>query len=64
MSDFPVKVTTVGYELVRVTGPGFDFTLCVHGARALAANLVEQANKQYCDGYRHGDESTMFDGSG
>lgn len=60
MKEFPIKATPVGQELVRVTGPGFDFTLCAHGARALAADLVKQADKQYCDGYRHGDESTMF----
>ena len=58
--DFPIKVETRGTEEVQVTGPTFAFTVCAHGARALAAALTSAAEKQYCDGYRHGDESTMY----
>jgi hypothetical protein len=58
--EFPIAVDPKGTEDVTVSGPGFSFTLCAHGARELAQRLVTAADRQYCDGYRHGDESTMF----
>ncbi len=58
--EFPFHVETAGQEEVEVVGPGLNFKLCAHGARELARRLVAAADKQYCDGYRHGDASTMF----
>jgi len=60
---FPLDAVPKGTEDVQVSGPGFSFTLCAHGARELAQRLVKAADQQYCDGYRHGDDSTMFVGS-
>lgn len=57
---FPIEVHPVGQEHLAVRGPGVDITLCVHGALTLASMLVDAANKQHCDGYIHGDESTML----
>jgi hypothetical protein len=57
---FPIEVHPVGREHLAVRGPGVDITLCVHGALTLASMLTDVANKQYCDGYIHGDESTML----
>lgn len=66
MSDeraFPIRVSPASVEEVRIEGPGFCFVVCAHGARALAAKLIRVADHSYCDGYRHGDEATMFCGS-
>jgi hypothetical protein len=57
---FPIEVTPVGREGISVKGPGVDITLCAHGADFLATKLIEEANKQYCDGYVHGDKTTML----
>lgn len=59
---FPLDVGPAGRGDVVVTGPDINFRLCAHGARELAARLLAVADQQYCDGYRHGDESTMFVG--
>jgi hypothetical protein len=66
---FPVRAELEGpqRELVTVRGPAFSFTLCCHGARELARQLIEAADAGYCDGYcdgyRHGDDRTMFAGA-
>lgn len=61
MSAFPITAVLVtGRELVEVRGPGARFTVCCHGARELARRLIAAADAGYCDGYRHGDESTMM----
>jgi PTH2 family peptidyl-tRNA hydrolase len=59
-NPFPIEVTSVGREGIGVKGPGVDITLCAHGANFLATKLIEVANKQYYDGYVHGDEATML----
>jgi hypothetical protein len=69
MADKPFPITVKAHstdcELVDVEGPGFKLTLCTHGAQHLANLLNEVAKKsgQHCDGYRHGDDSTMLVGS-
>lgn len=61
--DFPITAKPDGSEDVVVTGPGFSFRLCAHGARELSRILLEAVERQRCDGYRHGDASTMFLGT-
>lgn len=61
MANFPIQVTSKGIEEVRVCiADNVEFVLCNHGAHVLAQMLLDVAKGQYCDGYRHGDESTMF----
>jgi hypothetical protein len=59
---FPMSVKREGPEDVRVYFPGGSFLLCAHGARVLAQELAEASKIQFCDGYRHGDGSTMYMG--
>lgn len=66
MSDkpFPFQVVPEGREDVRMTLPnGTEVLLCAHGAHELARMLTDTASKQFCDGYRHGDLSTMHIGT-
>jgi hypothetical protein len=58
---FPVSVKLRTRELVDIDAPGTRITLCCHGARELARQLLEAADAGHCDGYRHGDDSTMLD---
>lgn len=61
---FPFHVNRVGREDVQLVLPnGTEVLLCAHGAGELARMLTEASNGQYCDGYRHGDESTMHIGT-
>ena len=60
---FPIEVTPLGTEEVAINGPGFRLVLCAHGALVLASKLQLIGEGQHCDGYRHGDESTMFGGA-
>jgi hypothetical protein len=57
---FPIDVKPLGREEVEIVGPGFRLVLCIHGAGELIQRLRKATEHQYCDGYRHGDESTMF----
>lgn len=61
-SPFPIEVEPQGASEVTVKGPGVDIVLCAHGARHLASLLIKAAEHLYCDGYIHGDESTMLIG--
>jgi hypothetical protein len=61
---FPFQVNRVGREDVQIVLPnGTEVLLCAHGAGELARMLTEAAKGLYCDGYRHGDESTMHIGT-
>lgn len=61
---FPITVEPEGlsHDIVIVKFPGGRFRVCCHGAHALAQDLIGVANQGYCDGGRHGDESTMYCG--
>lgn len=62
LKPFPITANREGTGEVRVSFPGGSVLLCAHGARALAHEIEQAAVGQYCDGYRHGDESTMYIG--
>jgi hypothetical protein len=59
---FPIRVEPVGpgEEEVAIIGPGFRLVLCNCGAEELGYMLHEVTKDLYCDGYRHGDKSSMF----
>lgn len=61
---FPFQVTPQGREdVLMVLSNGTEVLLCAHGASVLGAMLTEAAKGQLCDGYRHGDLSTMHIGT-
>lgn len=61
---FPFQVNRVGREDVQLVLPnGTEVLLCAHGASELARLLTDASKGQYCDGYRHGDESSMHIGT-
>ena len=62
--EFPVKVAPFGEEEVEVSCKGFRLVVCVHGAIALATQLLEVVKGLHCDGYRHGEANTMFSSIG